>query len=36
MKSQNRALAGVPLQLIETAEGLVATLTYLDGMRAPA
>ncbi len=36
MKSQNRALAGVPLQLIETAEGLVATLSYLDGMRAPA
>ncbi len=36
MKSHNQALAGVPLQLIERAEGLVATLAYLDGMRAPA
>lgn len=36
MKSHNQALAGVPLQLIEKAEGLVATLSYLDGMRAPA
>lgn len=36
MKSHNQALAGVPLQLIEGAEGLVATLSYLDGMRAPA
>ncbi len=36
MKSPNRALAGVPMQLIEKAEGLVATLAYLDGMRAPA
>jgi transcriptional regulator with XRE-family HTH domain len=36
MKSHNQALAGVPLQLIEKAEGLVATLAYLDGMRAPA
>ncbi|MEY3446289.1 MAG: hypothetical protein RIR45_1044, partial [Pseudomonadota bacterium] len=24
------------LQLIERADGLVATLAYLDGMRAPA
>ena len=37
MKSPNQALAGgVPIQLIEKAEGLVATLAYLDGMRAPA
>jgi plasmid maintenance system antidote protein VapI len=36
MKSHNQALAGVPLRLIEKAEGLVATLAYLDGMRAPA
>ena len=36
MKSPNQALAGVPMQLIEKAEGLVATLSYLDGMRAPA
>ena len=36
MRSHNKALAGVPAQLIEKAEGLVATLSYLDGMRAPA
>ena len=36
MKSPNQALAGVPIELIEKAEGLVATLSYLDGMRAPA
>ena len=36
MKSPNQALQGVPLELIEKAEGLVATLSYLDGMRAPA
>ncbi len=36
MKGPNDALAGVPIQLIEKAEGLVATLSYLDGMRAPA
>ncbi len=36
MNSYNKALAGVPLQLIERADGLVATLNYLDGMRAPA
>ena len=36
MRSPNKALAGVPAQLIEKAEGLVATLSYLDGMRAPA
>ncbi len=36
MQSPNRALGGVPAQLIERADGLVATLNYLDGMRAPA
>jgi transcriptional regulator with XRE-family HTH domain len=36
MRSHNKALGGVPAQLIERAEGLVATLNYLDGMRAPA
>jgi len=36
MQSQNKALGGVPAQLIERADGLVATLNYLDGMRAPA
>lgn len=36
MRSKNKALGGVPAQLIERADGLVATLNYLDGMRAPA
>ena len=36
MQSRNKALGGVPAQLIERADGLVATLNYLDGMRAPA
>ncbi|MES2978968.1 MAG: antitoxin Xre-like helix-turn-helix domain-containing protein [Pseudomonadota bacterium] len=36
MNSQNKALAGVPIVLIERPDGLVATLNYLDGMRAPA
>jgi transcriptional regulator with XRE-family HTH domain len=36
MTSENRALGGVPRELIQTAEGLVATLAYLDGQRAPA
>ena len=35
MNSHNKALGGVPLQLIERADGLVSTLNYLDGMRAP-
>ena len=35
MTSFNRDLGGVPRELIETAQGLVATLSYLDGMRAP-
>jgi transcriptional regulator with XRE-family HTH domain len=36
MSTRNKALGGVPQELIESAEGLVATLSYLDGMRAPA
>jgi len=36
MQSKNKALGGVPAQLIERADGLVATLNYLDGLRAPA
>ncbi|WP_423455674.1 antitoxin Xre/MbcA/ParS toxin-binding domain-containing protein [Ottowia sp. VDI28] len=36
MNSHNKALGGKPLKLIQSAEGLVATLHYLDGMRAPA
>lgn len=36
MRGQNKALGGVPIKLIERADGLVATLNYLDGMRAPA
>lgn len=36
MRSPNKALGGIPAQLIERADGLVATLNYLDGMRAPA
>ncbi|MFT3813657.1 MAG: DUF2384 domain-containing protein [Acidovorax sp.] len=36
MNTHNKALGGQPLQLVQKAEGLVATLNYLDGMRAPA
>lgn len=36
MRGQNKALGGIPAKLIERADGLVATLNYLDGMRAPA
>lgn len=36
MHSHNQALGGKPVELIENPEGLVATLNYLDGMRAPA
>ncbi|WP_308417993.1 antitoxin Xre/MbcA/ParS toxin-binding domain-containing protein [Ideonella sp. B508-1] len=36
MSAYNQALGGEPLQLIQKAEGLVATLNYLDAMRAPA
>jgi hypothetical protein len=34
MGSYNRALAGVPLELIESPQGLVMTLQYVDAMRA--
>ncbi len=34
MESHNNALLGSPIQLIRKAEGLVRTLSYLDGMRA--
>lgn len=36
MNHPHRVLGGVPRDLVQTAEGLVATLGYLDGMRAPA
>lgn len=36
MRRHNKALGGKPVDLIENPEGLVATLSYLDGMRAPA
>jgi hypothetical protein len=36
MTSHNKALGGQPLQLVQRVDGLVATLNYLDGMRAPA
>ena len=36
MGSHNHALNGVPRELIQSAQGLVATLNYLDGMRATA
>jgi transcriptional regulator with XRE-family HTH domain len=36
MGSHNAALGGVPRELIQTAEGLAGTLSYLDGLRAPA
>ena len=36
MNTHNKALGGKPLQLVQKAEGLVATLNYLDGMRTPA
>jgi transcriptional regulator with XRE-family HTH domain len=35
MTSFNRDLGGVPRDLIASAQGLVNTLAYLDGMRAP-
>jgi hypothetical protein len=36
LRSHNQALNGVPLNLMETPQGLVHTLSYLDGMRAAA
>lgn len=35
MTGFNKGLGGVPLQLIQRVDGLVATLAYLDAMRAP-
>lgn len=35
MRSPNAALHGVPAELILSAQGLVATVAYLDAMRAP-
>jgi hypothetical protein len=36
LRSHNKALNGVPGTLIESPQGLVLTLAYLDGMRAAA
>ncbi|MDR1967687.1 MAG: MbcA/ParS/Xre antitoxin family protein [Burkholderiaceae bacterium] len=36
MRTPNMALGGVPEQLIQSPDGLVRTLDYLDGMRAVA
>ena len=36
MTGFNEALRGVPQQLVQRVDGLVATLAYLDAMRAPA
>lgn len=34
--SQNRALNGRPIDLLQRTDGLVAVVAYLDAMRAPA
>jgi transcriptional regulator with XRE-family HTH domain len=34
LTTHNRALNGVPRQLIETPQGLVTTLVYLDALRS--
>ena len=36
MNTFNSGVNAVPAELIRTAEGLVRTLAYLDGMRAPS
>ena len=36
MTSYNRALSATPKEAIQSAEGLVRVVTYLDGARAPA
>lgn len=36
MTSYNRALNAIPKDAVQTAEGLVRVVTYLDGARAPA
>ena len=35
MRSHNEALNGTPSVLIQRVQGLVATVAYLDSMRAP-
>ena len=35
MRSHNEALNGTPSALIQSVQGLVATVAYLDSMRAP-
>lgn len=36
MEGYNRALNGRPRELVQRADGLVAVVSYLDAMRAPA
>ncbi len=36
MHTRSTSLGAVPAELIRTPQGLVETLTYLDGIRAPA
>lgn len=36
MTGHNEGLGGTPVQLIQRADGLVAVVSYLDGMRAVA
>ena len=36
LRSHNKALNGIPATLIETPQGLVTALFYLDGMRGAA
>ncbi len=36
MSGRNHALGGAPIELIQRADGLVAVVAYLDGMRAVA
>lgn len=36
MHSDNKALGGVPIELIVESDGLVRTLSYLEGMNAAA
>lgn len=36
MSTRNRALDGVPIDLVKRADGLVRVVAYLDVMRAPS
>ena len=36
MTSYNRALNAIPREAVQSAEGLVRVVTYLDAARAPA